>query len=57
MVSEVILTHRGERATVEVAGIPTADDYTLVVPGGSTPLLGQPRSSLEFAAGERFTVL
>lgn len=60
VVAEVVLAHRGRPVTVEVAhtrGAAGAWDYTLVVPGGSTPLRGRLHTSVEFAAGERFTVL
>jgi len=56
VVTEVILTHRGVRLTVEVAQI-RDDYYTLVLPGSSTPLRGELQTSLDFAVGERFTVL
>lgn len=61
LVTEVILTHRGTPVQVEVARLRTgageSHDYTLVLPGGSTPLRGRLKTSLEFAVGERLTVL
>jgi hypothetical protein len=61
LVTELVLTHRGAPIAVEVARASTdgdgGNDYTLVVPHGSTPLRGELHTSVEFAVGERFTVL
>jgi hypothetical protein len=62
VVTEVVLTHRGVPVQVEVSRASLDEDggggtYTLVLPGGSTPLRGTLRAGAGFAEGERFTVL
>jgi hypothetical protein len=61
LVTELVLTHRGALTEVEVARVRASDDgggdYTLVVPGGSTPLRGELDTTADFVVGERFTVL
>ncbi|MEU4248194.1 hypothetical protein AB0F15_12340 [Amycolatopsis sp. NPDC026612] len=60
-VTEVVLTHRGLPVTVEVARASLdangGGTYRLVLPGGSTPLPADLHADVEFAEGDRFTVL
>lgn len=56
LVSELVLTHRGTQVEVEVATTPLfEDEYTVVLPGGVTPLRGTLRTDYDFDRGERFT--
>jgi hypothetical protein len=61
VVTEVILAHRGQPVLVEVAQAGYAEDgggtYRFVLPGGSTLLPGNLRTDVDFALGERLTVL
>ncbi|MCR6487560.1 hypothetical protein M8542_32510 [Amycolatopsis sp. OK19-0408] len=54
VVTEMVLAHRGTPVTVEAVRT-GADDYTLVVPGGSTPLRGLLHTSGQLPA--TFTAL
>ncbi len=60
-VTEVVLTHRGQPVTVEVARANLdangGGTYRLVLPGGSTLLPADLHADVEFALAERFTVL
>jgi hypothetical protein len=57
LVTDLVLTHRGAPALIEVAPARPFHHATLVLPGGSTPLRGDLRSMAETVEGERFTVL
>lgn len=57
LVTDLVLTHRGAPVLIEVAPVRPFHHSTLVLPGGSTPLRGDLRSSAETVEGERFTVL
>jgi hypothetical protein len=61
VVTEVILTHRGEPTEVQVVRASLdangGGTYRLVLPGGSTTLRGTLRAGVEFVEGERLTVL
>ncbi|WP_372669409.1 hypothetical protein [Amycolatopsis kentuckyensis] len=57
LVTDLVLTHRGAPVLIEVAPAQSRHFVPLVLPGGSTPLRGDLRSTVETVVGERFTVL
>ncbi|MEV6646480.1 hypothetical protein [Amycolatopsis sp. NPDC051371] len=57
LVTGLVLTHRGAQVLIEVAPARPGHAAPLVLPGGSTPLRGDLRSTAETVEGERFTVL
>lgn len=56
LVTDLVLTHRGAPVLIEVAPASPGHPVPLVLPGGSTPLRGDLRSTAETVVGERFTV-
>ena len=56
LVTDLVLTHRGAPVLIEVAPAQGRHFVPLVLPGGSTPLRGDLRSTVEPVVGDRFTV-